>query len=113
MRKIFQAVLLLLLAGILAGGCTGLNSEYTLRIIPPRNLELPLQGSWEIVALLQEDRAAAGEPAQEWIGKTLHFSDKYVLLGEHLLSNPRFQVKESRQRLICSIITRPFRRAFV
>ena len=93
MRKIFQAVLLLLLAGILAGGCTGLNSEYTLRIIPPRNLELPLQGSWEIVALLQEDRAAAGEPAQEWIGKTLHFSDKYVLLGEHLLSNPRFQVK--------------------
>ena len=110
MKKMFPAatillLTLLLLAGALAGGCMGQKTNYTLRIIPPRNLEFPLQGSWEIVSLLQDDTddiddadgtngtAAAGEPAREWIGKTLHFADQYALIGEHLLLNPSYQVK--------------------
>ena len=84
MKKMFPAatillLTLLLLAGALAGGCMGQKTNYTLRIIPPRNLEFPLQGSWEIVSscrMIQmiddadgTNDTAAGEPAREWIGK--------------------------------------------
>ncbi len=106
MRSAFKTAALLLLAGILYSGCTGClgqNTDYTLRVIPPQDLEFPLQGSWEIVSLLQDKAAAAGEPAQGWIGKTLHFTDRYALMGEHLLLNPRCQVKrvEAQDYLLC------------
>lgn len=96
MKRIGQAIVLLLLTGILAGvagGCIGQNTDFTLKVIPPQNLQLPLQGTWEIVSLLQEGTAAAQDPAQKWVGKNLYFADKYVLLGEYLLLNPRYQVK--------------------
>jgi hypothetical protein len=93
MKKIWPAIVLLLLTGILAGGCIGQNTDFTLKVIPPQNLLLPLKGTWEIVSLLQEGTTATQDLTQKWVGKTLYFADKYVLLGEYLLLNPRYQVK--------------------
>lgn len=93
MNKIFGTIVLLLLLGILSGGCIGQNTDFTLRMIPPQNAQLPLQGTWEIVSLLNESTAANQEPAQKWVGKTLYLSEQYVLFGEYLLPNPRYQIK--------------------
>ena len=128
MKKMFPAatillLTLLLLAGALAGGCMGQKTNYTLRIIPPRNLEFPLQGSWEIVSLLQDDtddtddadgtndcgrRTGAGMDR-----KNPSLCGSVCFNGEHLLLNPVIRLKGSRRRAICSTITRPSRRAFV
>lgn len=93
MKKLFLAVVLLLFTGILAGGCVSQNAGFTLAVIPPQNLQPPLQGTWEIVSLLQEGAAAQGEKPK-WVGKTISFADKYVLLGDYLLLDPLYQVKK-------------------
>ncbi len=95
MKKILLTFVLLLILAIsaTAGGCLNHNTDFNLRVIPPQNIALPLQGTWEIVSLLQESAAVNQEPARQWVGKTLHFWKNDVLLGEYLLSNPSCQVK--------------------
>lgn len=94
MRKIGQIFILLLFAGILAAGCISQNSDYTLRIIPPENLQFPLKGTWKILTPLKEEIVSKQSLTQKWLGKTLHLSDKYAILDKYFLSNPRYQVKK-------------------
>ena len=94
MRKIGQIFILLLFAGILAAGCISQNSDYTLRIIPPENLQFPLKGTWKILSPLKEEIVSKQSLTQKWLGKTLHLSDKYAILDKYFLSNPRYLVKK-------------------
>ncbi|NLX91477.1 MAG: hypothetical protein GXZ07_07800 [Firmicutes bacterium] len=93
MRKTFCLIVLLLLFGSAAGGCIGQNADFTLRIVPPQNPHLPLQGTWEIVSVLKEGTPNNRELAEQWVGKTLHFGDKNILLGGYFLPEFRCQVK--------------------
>ena len=121
MKKMFPAatillLTLLLLAGALAGGCMGQKTNYTLRIIPPRNLEFPLQGSWEIVSLLQDDTDDANDAdgtndtAKQGSRRGMDLKTLTLRIstfnGEHLLLNPVIRLK-GQARAICSTITRP------
>lgn len=93
MKKGQFAVIFLLLAAFFAGGCTIQNTDFSLKLIPPQNALPPLEGTWEIVSLLQADTATARELAQKWVGQNLYFAGERVLLGEYFLPNPRYQVK--------------------
>jgi hypothetical protein len=94
MKKIGLSFIFLLLISMLVGGCTNQNTEFTLKLIPPQNLQLPLKGTWKIVSSISEKTANTGELTQKWIGKKIYFTDKHVLLGEYLLVNPRLQIKK-------------------
>jgi hypothetical protein len=94
MKKKGRLLLLLLFIGLIAGGCVSQNTNYSLSVIPPQNDLSPLQGTWEIIAPLPEISDANQELSQKWAGKTLHFSDKYVLLNEYLINNPHYQAKK-------------------
>jgi hypothetical protein len=93
MQKIFCVMVLLLFLGSVAGGCIGQNTDFTLRIAPPQEQQPPLRGTWQIVSLLKEGTSGSPELAEQWVGKTLHFVDKKVLLGGYLLPGFRYQAK--------------------
>ena len=44
MKTMLKTVVILLIAGILATGCSAQNTDFTLQVTPPKNLKLPLQG---------------------------------------------------------------------
>ena len=94
MKTMLKTVVILLIAGILATGCSAQNTDFTLQVTPPKNLKLPLQGTWEIVSLLRVSTPLEQGFAQQWEGKNLYFTNEFVLLGEYLLSNPGYQVKK-------------------
>ncbi|MDD4583472.1 MAG: hypothetical protein PHR60_04715 [Eubacteriales bacterium] len=94
MKTILKIVVLWLIVGILATGCSNQNTDFTLQVTPPQNLKFPLQGTWEIVSLLKESAPLEQESVQQWEGKNLYFTNEFVLLGEYLLSKPGYQVKK-------------------
>ena len=94
MRKKIYMMVLWLFLGFLAGGCLGQNTEFTLRVAPPGDGRPPLEGTWQIVSLLEQDTVQDSPGlAEQWVGKTLYFVNKKVLLDGYLLPGFRYQAK--------------------
>ncbi|SCZ02087.1 hypothetical protein [Alkaliphilus peptidifermentans] len=73
-------------------GCVSTDNYSNQQIIPPNNLTISVQGTWEITNILNQQSTEEKSP-QQWIGRTLQFSSEFAVMGEELLTNPRYQIK--------------------
>lgn len=74
-------------------GCTVTPVESTHRITSPRNNQSPVEGTWEIVKVIEENSKDEKTQEKEWKGKTFQFSEEYMTLGDYFLESPRYQIK--------------------
>ncbi|NLM52074.1 MAG: hypothetical protein GX197_04555 [Firmicutes bacterium] len=93
MKNLLFVVLLLSLA-LLGSIYFSQASDFTLRLLPPAVPPLPLQGTWEITAPLQQPESDAALPqAQNWRGQKIYIDQNRVLLGQYLLDASSYRVK--------------------
>ncbi|MFZ5967731.1 MAG: hypothetical protein ACOYVK_11245 [Bacillota bacterium] len=93
MRKI-SIVLLWIVLFVYAVGCSSTSTDDSvLKIVPPQNRQIPIQGTWKIDRVLLSDRKDQGHKDEEWIGENVQFSDKYMVFGENLLEKPGYSIR--------------------
>lgn len=91
--KRFYAGLVLLFIALFAAGCTGSSMEAADKISPPHNRLIPVVGTWEAAGVIESGVLKLGELPETWAGKSLQFSDEYVLLGDSILEEPNYKIK--------------------
>lgn len=64
-------------------GCSDTGPDNALKVYPPLNQQLTIEGTWEVV----------GDISGEWQGSLIQFSEKYIMLGEELLQSPSYRVR--------------------
>ncbi|AOY74648.1 hypothetical protein [Clostridium formicaceticum] len=69
--------------------CTSITNDPSLQVVPPKNIDILIQGTWEVAAVLHQ--SSANE--EEWIGKTIMFSNEYAMIGDYLITDVGYQVK--------------------
>lgn len=62
-------------------GCTDTGADNALKVYPPINQQLTIEGTWEVV----EDIGG------EWQDKVIQFSEQYIMLGDELLQSPSYR----------------------
>ena len=78
-----KCIIIYLVALLLLMGCTNSNTDNALQIHPPLNNHLTIRGTWEVIK----------DTSNEWRGKTLQFTEDYLLLGEDILQNPSYKIR--------------------
>lgn len=73
-------------------GCVSTDNDPSLQIVPPKNIDISIQGTWEVSGVLSQ--SATAEEEQEWRGRRIIFSDQYAMVGEYLLMNAGYQTKQ-------------------
>lgn len=91
--KRIKVFVLLILATLLINGCAVTPSDSTRKIAPPKNKQLPIIGTWNIVEIIGGGSNTEESQVNEWLGKELRFSDEYIVLGDYFLKDPQYQIK--------------------
>lgn len=68
--------------------------DFNQQLIPPRNLKNPILGTWKIISDLGQKGNSKTQISQEWMGKSLYFTQNNSLIGDYLLENPSYQTKK-------------------
>lgn len=92
MKKI-KVIVLLILTALTINGCTVAPSNSAKKITPPKNKQLPIVGTWNIVEIMGESSEVEESEINQWLGKNLRFSDEYIVLGDYFLKDPQYQIK--------------------
>lgn len=74
-------------------GCVNTANDATHQIVSPENLDIAIQGTWEVTQILTQKTPSSNEDLQLWLEKTLQFSSEYAVIGDTVLKNPRYQIK--------------------
>ena len=85
-----KKILLVIICLAFLTSCLNSNSDSNLKIIAPNIKELPLQGTWEVASLLEDD---IDETNENLVGENLYFTNDYVILSEYFLQNPRYSIR--------------------
>ncbi len=98
MKKLKILLLLLIMINLLVG-CAATANDLSQQIVPPNNAAISIKGTWEITEVLNHQHQSIDpEGVEEWVGKEVQFDNQAVAIGEELIRNPRYQVKQVNQR---------------
>ncbi|MCR1899606.1 hypothetical protein NSA47_11525 [Irregularibacter muris] len=93
MKKRIKFISFFLILVILFTGCTRGTEDFVQRVIPPKNRNIPIEGTWEVTAVLKTDNTNSST-YKDWIGKRIYFNRENALLGEYFLPHPTYQFKK-------------------
>lgn len=92
--KVCKLFILLYLTMFLSG-CAATDFDSTIKIVPPQNKNIPLEGNWKVVKTYKKDlKSKAKDLSGFWVGKSAGFSQAGVLLGDYFWTEPGYKVKK-------------------
>lgn len=90
-----KLICLMLSLILVLSGCSSSAVDTVGKIISPQNKLMPIEGKWEIERGLNSDFTEMTDKVKgKWIGKTVQFSNKSVLVGEDLFNGPQYKIKK-------------------
>lgn len=91
--KTVKILVFLLAISLMLSACSSPSTDSAEKIVSPQNQLIPARGTWEISEVLMTTSSNKEEDKEEWLGKKVQFSDRYMSLGESILENPQYQMK--------------------
>ena len=92
MKKI-KLICVLILIALMMVGCSPSLKESTDRISTPKNNQIPVSGTWKVANVIDKDFSEDSTSNEEWLDKTIEFSEEYMTLVDNYIKNPGYQVK--------------------